>query len=127
MSKILTCKQKEHLALELIDYLIDNGLFTDVTVYVNGKSYGTYDRENEKFYYNDRDHVVITEGKDPRDCFEYVSKDDILSMSFEGALYYALNGYSGPYTVYDEIDKICEKYGCSFTLGNAWNMTCYYL
>lgn len=127
MSKALTSEQKEQLALELIDYLISKGLFTDVTAYVNGRSYGTYDRENEKFYYNDKNHIVITENKDPRDCFEYVSKDNILSMSFEGPLYHVLNGYSGPYTVYDEMGKICEKYGCYFELGNAWNMTCYYL
>lgn len=127
MSKTLTSEQKEQLALELIDYLISKGLFTDVTVYVNGRSYGTYDREHEKFYYNDKDHIVITENKDPRSCFEYVSKDNILSMSFEGPLYNVLNGYSGPYTVYDEMGKICEKYGCYFELGNAWNMTCYYL
>ena len=37
MSKALTSEQKEQLALELIDYLIRIGLFSDVTVYVNGR------------------------------------------------------------------------------------------
>ena len=48
--------------------------------------------------------------------------ENILSMSFEGPLYYVLNGYEGGHLA-EEFMKIFEKYGLYWELGNAWNLT----
>lgn len=85
-----------------------------------------YDMEDVCIYFNNK---RINDGKledgefDPHDYFDYAAYDHILSMSFEGALYHAIN-YSGGRVV-NQLDKIFDKYGLYYELGNAWNLTAY--
>lgn len=125
--KKLTPKQKEQLAVEIRDWLIDHEMWQDVRIYFNGKCFST-DDGNRHYAYNDRNNLFVLENIDPRDYFEYVSPDDILSMSFEGPLYELLN--DGIYTVsiYDDEEflAIFKKYGCYYELGNSWNLSACY-
>jgi len=78
----------------------------------------------EVFRYNGE--PFIEEGYDPRNYFEYVAKNHILSMSFEGDLYSILNAYTPGWTKLEaEFQKIFEKHGCYYEMGHAWNLTCY--
>ena len=121
-------KQIEELAKEIREFLLDNHLWVDVTIYFNNKAFSTYDGKN--FYYNDPTNLIVLEDKDPRDYFDYVAEPHILSMAFEGDLYGCFNGY-GEYgyefdhRIQKEFQDILDKYGLYYEMGNRWNLTCY--
>lgn len=116
----------ENLAVEIREFLLEHEMWIDVDIYFNGKCFTTHDRETGKFYYNDREHLVVQENEDPRTYFEYVNQDHILSMSFEGVvcemLYYGM--FQG---IRREFDAIFERYGLMYEFGNIWNFSCYYI
>lgn len=119
-------KQIEKMAEEIRSFLIKHELWIDVTIYFNGKAFGTGD--GKRYAYNDPDNLIVLENENPRDYFEYVNPDHILSMSFEGPLYSCLNmtgEYSHPFEkmVIKELSNIFLKYGCYYELGNSWNLT----
>lgn len=63
--------------------------------------------------------------KNPCDYFEY-GNPDTLSMSFEGNLYYVMNGYTSHSCKLEEkFSKLFEKYGLFYELGHAWNLSAY--
>ena len=118
-------RRNEALANEIREWLLDNEMWVDTYIYFNGKAYSTSDKETKKFYYNDRDHLIVLENEDPRNYFEYVADPHILSMSFEGPLYDVLNAYMPGWTrLEEEFRRIFEKYGVYYELGNSWNLTC---
>lgn len=119
-------EQIEKLAVEVRQFLIDHEMWQDVTIYFNGKCFATYDREKGKFYYNDPEHLVVRENEDPRKYFEYVAEDHVLSMAFEGPLYMLIN-YPDSQKMLNEFNHIFEKYGLYYELGDAWNLSCYYI
>lgn len=81
--------------------------------------------ETKKYYYNDPEKLFVEDNQNPRDYFEYVADDHILSMSFEGPVYHMINGYAYGGLV-RRFHKIFEKYGVYYEQGDAWNLTCYY-
>ena len=117
--KKLTKPDIEKFANEIMAYLEKYGLDSDVCIYYNNKRMqNKYDWKNP-----DAPHErIVEDNMSPCDYFEYVNRDHILSMSFEGPLYDSLN-YSG----YKEpgLRKIFEKYGVYWELGNAWNLSAY--
>lgn len=121
----LTEEQIEQLAVELRTFLLDVGMWQDVTIYFNGKAFSTYDKESGRYYYNDREHLIVLEDEDPERYFEYVNPDHILSMSFEGPvcemLYYGESG-----SIRKKFDAIIDKYGLYYEFGHHWNFSCYY-
>lgn len=122
----LTAENIEELANEIREFLLKYKMWVDVNIYFNGKCYTTHDKETGKFYYNDREHLIVRENEDPRTYFEYVANDHILSMSFEGVVCEML--YYGMYqSIRKQFDKIFEKYGIYYEFGHHWNFTCYYI
>ena len=118
-------RRNEALAKDIRNWLLDHEMWIDTCIYFNGKAYSTHDKKEDRFYYNDRDHLIELENEDPRDYFEYVNSDHILSMSFEGPLYDVLNAYVPGWTRLEaEFQKLFEKYGLYYEMGNAWNLTC---
>jgi hypothetical protein len=113
----LTLAEKEALATEVRQFLIDNELWSATRIYWGGKAFCA-----EK---------GILEDANPRNYFEYVSDDDIMSMSFEGDFYGRLN-YRNDYgadfdnRIQEEFNAILKKYGVYYELGHAWNLSCYY-
>lgn len=122
----LSAEQIEQMAVEIREFLLDNGLWVDVDIYFNGRRFSTHDKAAGKYYYNDREHLVVEENEDPKRYFEYVAEDHILSMSFEGMLCEILYYGECP-AVKREFDKIFEKYGVYYEFGHHWNFTCYYI
>lgn len=122
----LTEQEIENLAVEIREFLLEHEMWVDVGIYFNGKCFTTHDKEVGKFYYNDREHLVVRENEDPRICFEYVNPDHILSMSFEGYLCKML--YYGMYPATRKMfDAIFERYGLYYEFGHHWNFSCYYI
>lgn len=117
-------KRNENLANDIYNLLRKWDMWIDTTIYYNGKSMSTSHRDEEgkeHFRYNGEPFIYED---DPRKHFEYVAKDHILSMSFEGDLYEILNYEEYPF-ILKEFDAIFKKYGVYYELGNAWNLTCY--
>lgn len=125
-AKRLTYSQIEQLAVEIREFLLEHEMWVDVDIYFNGKCFTTHDKVNGKFYYNDREHLVVRENEDPRTYFEYVNPDHILSMSFEGTVCEML--YYGMYqATKKKFDALLERYGLYYEFGNHWNFSCYYV
>lgn len=123
MSKELTKAAIENLAKEIRQYLLDREMWIDTRIYFNGKAFSTDDGQRH-FFYNDPAHLVVLEDEDPHTYTEYAG--DILTMTFEGPLYEALNygGYDdNPWQTEEELTAIFRKYGLYYELGNAWNLT----
>lgn len=109
----------EQFANEIMDFLIEHGLDTDVCIYFNNKRIC---RERDWRDPDAKPKLVVEEDMNPFEYFEYANCNHILSMSFEGLLYEDLN-YNFRYE--DKLLKIFEKYGCYWEMGNAWNLSAY--
>lgn len=120
----LTAEQKQQLATEIFEWLVDKEMWIDIHIYFNGKCWSTNNENSTEFCYNE--HKYFEYEANPKDYFEYVAEPNILSMSFEGTLYDVLNAYvSGWGKLNDEFKSIFNKYGLYCELGHAWNLTCY--
>lgn len=120
-------------AAEIVKFLKENHLWLDVRVYFNRMCFAT---DNGKGIGTLRESRTETNGPlyfipdiDPRDYFQYVNPNHILSMSFEGPFYECLNGYAGDYgyEIEAEFRQLLQKYGCYYELGDAWNLSVYKL
>lgn len=124
----LTEKQIEEMAIEIRSYLLQKKLWQDVTIYFNGKAFSTSDGSH--FAYNNPKDLIVLENKDPKQITKYAG--EILTMVFEGPLYDCINctgeySYEFESKVEDDLRKIFTKYGCYYELGEAWNLTLYYI
>ena len=121
----LTKIKIEEMAREIIAFLRKHELETDVCIYFNNKRIklgNEWDRAKLDFI----PYEITEEDMNPLDYFEYANEKHILSMSFEGALYYTLNHYYDyEDDLEEEFNKIFEKYGVYYEFGHAWNLTCY--
>lgn len=119
-------------AKETMEWLVKHSKWEDTYVYVNGYrlSYDVrwdyYIDWNSKDCYErpriiEWDKVKVETDMNPRDYFKYVG--DFMSMSFEGNLYDAINYGDG--RCEESLQKLFEKYGKYFELGNAWNLSLY--
>lgn len=121
----LTSEEIEQMAKEIRQFLLDNEMWIDTTIYFNGKAFSTWDG-CKRFAYNDPDNLIVLENADPKKitCFA----GTILTMTFEGPLYHCIHGY-GEYSrefekrITNGLYSIFEKYGCYPELGEAWNLT----
>lgn len=119
----LTKENIEDLAEAIYKLLKKNGIWADTFIYFNGCRIGNKDPEG---HYHYDGTVYMEEDKDPRDYFEYVNKDHILSMSFEGPVNHMFN-YGHYSRVLKQFDALLAKYGVYYELGNSWNLSCYYV
>lgn len=119
----LSKTQIEDLADEIYQLLKKHDMWSDTFIYFNGCRIGNKDAEGH-YHYNGK--VYMEPDMDPRTYFEYVNPDHILSMSFEGPVYHMLNYDEYP-SVRKKFDAIFKKYGLYYELGNAWNLSCYYI
>lgn len=119
--KTLSKQNIEALAQEIITFLEEEQLQSDVSIYFNDKV--IRNRSHHDADWNFTYAWETTDGVSPHDYFEYAAYDHILSMSFEGALYNVLNYSFGRRE--EEFNAIFEKYGLYTELGNAWNLSAY--
>lgn len=118
----LTEKEREQLATEIFNWLVDHEMWVDVHIYFNGKCWSTNNEYLTEFCYNERRYFEYE--SNPETYFDYVRKHNILSMSFEGDLYDILNAYCHGWVMLEaEFQAIFEKYGLYYELGNAWNLS----
>lgn len=109
MTKAMKC------ATEVAKWLKKNEADGDVSIYVDHKRY-SIGKEGELVYDIDAE---------PKEYFEWAG--DFMSMSFEGILYELIN-YEfefGESKTVKGLEKIFNKYGKYYELGNAWNLSLY--
>ena len=110
----LSEKKREELATEIFEWLVKNELWVDVCIYFNGKRWSTHNQDTEEYYYNQ--HKYYEDEANPREYFDYVREpENILSMSFEGPLYYVLNGYGSNYLA-EEFLRFLRSMGFTMSL-----------
>jgi len=117
-------KEIENMAVEIREFLIEHEMWQDTHIFFNDKMFGQHDPTDDKYYYNDRDHLVVEEDVDPNDYLDYVNPDHILSMSFEGPACHMIYYRTEP-EIKQKFDAIFEKYGVYYEFGDHWNFTCY--
>jgi len=120
----LTERKIEKMAVEIREFLLKHGMWQDVNIFFNRKMFSQHDPADDRFYYNDRNHLVEMEDVNPSDYFKYVNPDHILSMSFDGRVYEMIHYGTKP-EIMKKFDEIFEKYGVYYQLGDYWNFTCY--
>lgn len=123
MRKPLTEKQIAELANSIYELFKKNEMWADTFIYFNGKRLGNKSPDG-KYHYDGS--AYLEEDEDPRDYFEYVNPDHILSMSFEGPVCHMFN-YEENQTVLEEFNALLKKYGLYYELGHSWNLSCYYV
>ncbi len=111
----------EALANDIYTWCLGHDCWQDVYIYYNGKRMGTSGKDKTgKTVYRYGGTPFIEDNMDPRDYFAYVREPNILSMSFEGALYDILNNHD-----MFALQDLFSKYGLYYESGNAWNLSAY--
>lgn len=119
----LTKTKIEELVKEIEEFLKKNELLADVSIYFNNK------RHHWQYKWNTEElelECEVMEDVSPMDYFEYVNPKHILSMSFEGSFYDVMNGWTSyQFKLQDKFQKILDRYGVYYELGNSWNLSCF--
>ena len=115
----------EVLAKDIYNWCVQKGLWGDNIIYFNGKAWSSSEEWNGIKGKEIAENLYEYKSKNPKDYFEYTNPDT-LSMSFEGPLYMALNGYVGNWNKTEQkFAKLFEKYGLYYELGYAWSLSAY--
>ena len=121
-------QKADNLAHEIYEFLRERELWVDVCIYFNNKRISTcYIHEDGRWEFAYNQKYFEQDDMNPLDYFDYVNREHILSMSFEGPLYEVLNGEYGQVgnTYMKEFYELLERHGLHYELGNAWNLTVY--
>lgn len=118
-------KKMEHLAKDIYKWCVKKDLWGDNCIYFNGKAWASWSEWYGAQGKQIAENLYEYEDKNPKDYFEY-GNPDTLSMSFEGPLYHALNGYVNGWTKLEsQFAKLFEKYGLYYEMGYAWSLSAY--
>lgn len=117
---MVTKKEIDSLAKEIMDYLLQKDLAEGVFIYFNGKRMHSGYSHDGPSGRTVGSGIVTEDGFCPLDYFEYANHRHILSMSFEGPFYHSMN-YNG-YGM-DGFNSILARFGLYYEMGNAWNLS----
>lgn len=115
----------ESLAQEIYQWLLSHEMWIDTSIYYDGKRMSTSRKTGDKWEFRYNGEPFIEEGMDPRNYFDYVAKNHIVSMSFEGPLCHLLAYGVGGEKLRNEFHAIFDRRALYFELGDHWNLTVY--
>lgn len=118
-----TKAQMRKMAFEVMQYLHDQDMWREVTLYVNGKALTPYQpiNQNPVPIQHTKNGIAYYEiDKDVASQVEY-SNPDTLTMTFDGELYSAINDNPSGKTMAD-LDRIFGRYGLYGEQGYAWSL-----
>ena len=115
----------ECLAKDIFQWCVKKSLWGDNIIYFNGKAWSSSPEWSGMQGKQIAENLYEYEGKNPKDYFEF-GNPDTLSMSFEGPLYMALNGYVGNWSKTEQqFAKLFDKYGLYYEMGYSWSLSAY--
>ena len=113
----------ENMAKDIYNFCIDNDIWSDCIIYFDGMALSSFSNWNNVSGKRVGIELYKYEDKNPLNYFKYANPDT-LSMSFEGELYDIVNDFGCEFPgLYNDLNKIFEKYGCWYELGDSWNLT----
>lgn len=116
--------RNKRLMEEIIRYLCKHGMFIDTCFYTNGRKYSP-DQGKSGVECSTYGHKYYDHGDwDVTQQIEY-NNPNTVTMTFEGPLYMAYNGYVSYPPAEEDIQKIAEKYGLYPEQGYAWSLAFY--
>ena len=116
--------QYKQLAIDIYEWCYRHDLWGDNTIYFDGKAWTNMETWRGVQGRKIAEDLYEYDNKNPRDYFEGGST--LCSMSFEGPLYYVLNGCTGGWVkLSEQFYKLFEKYGLVFEMYNSWNGNSY--
>ena len=123
-------EDKEKVVIALIHWLDERDLFYDVHIYCNNKCWSSNRYNNVK----KSNMMIVSDEKIAKNEF-YVENDvvasdyieyannNLITMSFEGPLYYEINYGNGE--IEQGLSEFFNKRGMYFELGYAWSLSTY--
>ena len=113
------------LAIDIYEWCVKHDLWGDNTIYFDGKAWSNSEAWGGVKGKKIAEDLYEYDDKNPCDYFEY-GNPETLSMSFEGSLYYILNGYtSRAWKLEEQFNNLFKKYNLYYELGHAWNLAAY--
>lgn len=103
----------ETLATEIGRLIVKEGIDLDATMYFN----------NMRHIYKGNRMYDIEYDVNVDDYVKY--HGDILTITFEGALYEIMNGYCPDNGFLKKFEAILDKYNLCYEMGDAWNLSLY--
>jgi len=103
-----TKQEIDKLAEEIIS-LCEREMYSDTCVYWNNKRVCIDSNAKRQ---------PIEDNINPKEYFKWAATKHILSMSFEGLLYDAIDNDED-----EKLRSLLDKYGLYYELGNSWNLT----
>lgn len=124
--KKLTKAKKNKLLNEIIEFLMKKEMFESVSIYADNKRYCLKKTEEKNKIVNSYGSYYFENDIDVKKMLEYCNADTI-SMSFEGAFYDVINGYSDyDYKIQQQFNEIIKKYDLYYEQGHAWDLALYF-
>ena len=115
----------EALARDIYNWCKENEVWMDCTIYFNGKAWTDSSAWGWERGTKIDDDLYEYAERNPLDFVEYANPETI-TMTFEGGLYYILNGYiQGWLRPYEEFHTLFEKHGLYMEMGYAWSLSAY--
>lgn len=113
------------LAIDIYEWCKKHDLWGDNIIYFDGKAWSNSETWGRVKGKKIADDLYEYDDKNPCDYFEY-GNPKTLSMSFEGELNHALNGYTRGWDKLEEqFSKLFKKYGLYYEFGHSWNLSAY--
>lgn len=122
----LTASQKrtnERLMRTIIRLLAKHNMFQEVHLFINGREYASEAKPGATALLTNHIPYYDYGPKDVSKTVEYANPD-ALTITFEGELYHAYNGFYHS-SIVDELQAAAAKYHMYFEQGYAWSTACW--
>jgi hypothetical protein len=100
------------LATDLQKFLMENDMIKDTRIYFDGVAIENGER--------------LIQNVKASEFFEY-GNDETVALSFESTDLYTILNYGGNNEILKKLDEVFERHGAYYELGNAWNLSAYYM
>lgn len=114
------------LAEHIRQFLIFNGMWTEVEIYFNDSIFTTYDKEAKNYYYNDPDYLICIKNTAPN---IEAAENEYIRINCKGEFMDCMNNNSRYGSIIDksiqeDFQKILAQYHLQYKIQGNW-LTCY--
>lgn len=118
-------EQIKTLAEHIRQFLIFNGMWTEVEIYFNESKFTTYDKETKSYYYNDINHLICIKNTASIEAAE----NEFIWIHCKGEFLDCMNNLSQygsdiNKSIQEDFQKILSQYNLHYKIKGNW-LTCY--